>query len=118
MIGSKKRVDIQLKPNKIVRGTAEIKEDGVSITYRKITYNTPQELADAIVYETLVMSDPIFLDALKRAGYPAKQLDKKRNSLHVTIPVHLIDLVQQEASETHSNVSAVVERILRKHYES
>ena len=35
---TKKRVDIRLKPNKIVRGMAEIREDGVSITYKKIFY--------------------------------------------------------------------------------
>ena len=114
---TKKRVDIRLKPNKIVRGMAEIREDGVSITYKKITYNTPKELSEAIDYDTLVMGDPVFVDALKKAGYPARDIIKKRDSLHVTIPTHLIDMVQQEALDNNSTVSAVLEGILRKHYE-
>lgn len=112
-----KRVDIRLKPNKVVRGKAEIKKDGVSITYKNVTYNTPEELSNAIDYETLVMGDYAFIDALQKAGYKARVMVKKRDSLHVTIPTHLIELVQQEALDKNSTTSAVIEGILRKHYE-
>ena len=116
MTKTKKRVDIRLKPNKLARGMAEITENGVSITYKKVTYHTPKEFADAIDYETLVTCDQEFLQLLQDAGYQARSLVKRRENLHVTIPLSLIDRLQQDALDKEMTVSRVVEDILKSYY--
>ena len=112
-----RRVDIKLMPNKVIRGMAQIREDGgVSIIYKKVTYNTSEELKKALNYDILVCGDPVYVDALQKAGYNARNIIKLRDSLHVTIPVAIIEKVQEDAANTHRNASAVVEMILREYY--
>lgn len=112
-----KRVDIRLHPNKIVRGTAEIRDDGgVSIVYKKVEYRTPEELKRDLDFTEIVCGDAVFVDSLIRAGYPARSVVKARESLHVTIPVQLIEKIQNDAYESHRTTSAVVEMILREYY--
>lgn len=111
-----KRVDIRLKPNRIIRGMAEIKEDGVTITYKKVDYHTPEELANALNYEVLVIGDNVFLDALNKAGYKVRAMEKRRDSLHVTIPNNVLEKLQEEAYEEGCTVSIIVEKALKKYY--
>lgn len=112
-----KRIDIRIFPNKVIRGMASIRPDGgVTITYKKVSYNSPEELKRDIDFKEIVCGDPIYVDALLKSGYPARNVIKIRESLHVTIPTQILEKIQQEAFDSQRTTSAVVERILREYY--
>ena len=118
-----KRVDLRLESGyrlrgkRVVRGTAHVGKRSVSIEYRDTIYKTWDELKKEIVHLRAIESrDKELREVLEKAGFHTEDLEVRHGSLHVTVNVKLLDLLQNEAQERGITVSKVVTEALNKYY--
>ena len=78
-----KRIDIRIFPNKVIRGMASIRPDGgVTITYKKVSYNSPEELKRDIDFKEIVCGDPIYVDARSEERRVGKECRSRWSPYH------------------------------------
>ena len=119
-----KRVDLRMqsgfrvKGKRVVRGKAYVNDDGsVAIEYLSQKYPSYDDLLTALPnLRAVVTGDKELRDILDKNGFNTEDVDKKKASLHVTIDTHLLDLVEDEASERGVYTSKVITDILNAHY--
>ncbi len=113
----KKRIDMRMKDNNVLRGNVHIFDDEVFISYQNAEYRSFEELKKAFPdLEVLVIGDLAFVKALDEAGFPVRGMEKRRVSVHITVPTQIRDKLLADAAEDGCNISTVVEQILKKHY--
>lgn len=120
-----KRVDLRLETGfrirgkRVVRGTAHVGKRSVSIEYREQLYKTWDQLKEEIPHLRAVGSgDRELREILEKAGFRTEDVEARHGSLHVTVNVKLLDLIQDEAQERGITVSKVVTEALNKHYKT
>ena len=120
-----KRVDLRLESGyrlrgkRVVRGTAHIQKRSVSIEYRDQTYKTWDKLKEEIPYLRAVETrDAELREILEKAGFHTEDPEVRHGSLHVTISVKLLDLLQDDAQDRGLTVSKVVTEALNQYYKT
>ena len=120
-----KRVDLRLESGyrlrgkRVVRGTAHVEKRTVSIEYRDQSYKTWDKLTEAIPHlRAIETRDAELREDLDKAGFHTEDPEVRHASLHVTINVKLLDLLQDEAQDRGITVSKVVTEALNKYYKT
>lgn len=110
-----KRIDIITKDGVRHRAMVNINDNGMcSISNKALDINSPEEMEKLFPeYVSLVVNDDTVMQALRKAGYKARGMVRRKPIVHATLSIDVYNAVLGAAEEEGISISALTEKALR-----